>query len=123
MKFCNTTEAPPAIGPYTQGVFSNGLYFFSGQIALTKEGNFLEKDIRTQTSQVLKNIQALLDSQQLKKENVVKCTVFLDDLVNFETVNELYSEFFGAHKPARSCIEVAKLPRDAKVEIEVIAEA
>lgn len=123
MKFCNTSEAPPAIGPYSQGVYANGFYFFSGQIALTKEGNFLEKDIRVQTFQVFKNIQALLDSQKLKKENIIKCTVFLDDLFNFETVNELYSAFFGNHKPARSCVEVSKLPRNAKIEIEVVAKA
>lgn len=99
------------------------VFIFSGQIALTKEGKFLEKDIRTQTIQVLQNIQALIDSQNLTKENIVKCTVFLDDMINFETVNELYADFFGDHKPARSCVEVSKLPKNAKIEIEVVAAA
>lgn len=121
MQFCSTTNAPEAIGPYSQGVEVNGFYFFSGQIALTHKGEFLNKDIETQTIQVLKNIEALILSQDLKKENIVKCTIFLSNMDDFEKVNELYADFFGNHKPARSCVEVSKIPKNAKIEIEVIA--
>ncbi|MCK5461164.1 Rid family detoxifying hydrolase [Candidatus Gracilibacteria bacterium] len=121
MNFCSTPNAPQAIGPYSQGIEVNGFYFFSGQIALTPSGNFLDKDIETQTLQVLKNIEALLLSQNLKKENIVKCTIFLTNIDDFGKVNELYANFFKNHKPARSCVEVSNIPKNAKIEIEVIA--
>ncbi len=121
MRTINTFDAPAAIGPYSQGVEVNGFCFLSGQIALTSDGVFLDEDVTTQTMQVLRNIEALLLSQNLSKNNVVKTTIFLSDMADFETVNLIYGEFFGSHKPARSTIEVAKLPKNAKVEIEVIA--
>ncbi len=121
MKFISTSSAPAAIGPYSQGVAVNGFYFFAGQIALTPEGEFIDEDVAAQTTQVLANIAALLESQNLVKENVVKTTIFLDDISDFATVNEIYADFFGDHKPARSTIEVSKLPKNAKVEIEVVA--
>ncbi len=121
MKFISTSSAPAAIGPYSQGVSVNGFVFFAGQIALTPDGEFVDEDVSAQTTQVLKNIEALLTAENLKKENVVKATIFLDDINDFATVNEIYADFFGDHKPARSTIEVSKLPKNAKVEIEVIA--
>ena len=122
MKVVQTSNAPAAVGPYSQGMEANGFYFFAGQIALTVEGKFLdEADVVTQVKQVLKNIDALLTSQGLTKESVVKTTMFLDDMNDFSAVNVIYAEYFGDHKPARSTIEVAKLPLNAKVEIEVIA--
>ena len=121
MQFIQTDLAPAAIGPYSQGVDIGNLLFFSGQIALKTDGTFLNGDIVKQAKQVLKNIAGLLKSQGLTKKNVVKCTMFLDDMNNFKEANEVYAEFFGDHKPARSTIEVAKLPLNAKIEIEVIA--
>lgn len=118
----STPSAPAAIGPYSQGMQSNGFLFFSGQIALTPEGNFLNEDIKTQAKQVLQNIDALLTSQGLTKNNVIKTTMFLDTMDDFGLVNEIYAAYFDGHKPARSTIEVARLPLNAKVEIEVIAE-
>lgn len=123
MEIIATTNAPAAVGPYSQGISSNaGLVFFSGQIALTPDGDFVEGDIVEQTSQVFANIEALLEAAGLQKENVVKVMVFLDDIGDFQTVNQIYADFFGDHKPARSTIEVAKLPLGAKVEIEITAE-
>ncbi len=121
MKIINTPQAPSAIGPYSQGVSAGNLVFFSGQIALTPEGDFLDTDVSGQTKQVLKNIAALLDAAQLEKNKVVKTTVFLSDINDFAVVNDIYADFFGDHKPARSCVEVSKLPKGAKVEIEIIA--
>lgn len=122
MKLIQTETAAPAIGPYSQGVEANGFIFFSGQIAINTEGQFLDEDIKTQANQVFKNILALLTAEGCTKESVVKCTVFLHDIEkDFVTVNEIYAEFFNGHKPARSSVQVAKLPLNAKVEIEVIA--
>ena len=122
MKVVQTSNAPAAVGPYSQGIEANGFFFFAGQIALTIEGKFLdEEDVQTQAKQVLQNIEALLTSQGLTKKNVVKTTMFLDDMNDFAEVNKIYADYFGDHKPARSTIEVAKLPLNAKVEIEVVA--
>ncbi len=121
MKIISTKYAPSAIGPYSQGLEANGFFFFSGQIPLTIEGEFSGEDIKSQTKQVLKNIEALLSSQNLTKENVIKTTIFLDDISDFAVVNAIYGEFFGDHKPARSTVEVSKLPMGARIEIEVIA--
>jgi 2-iminobutanoate/2-iminopropanoate deaminase len=120
MKIINTTTAPAAIGPYSQGIETNGFIFFSGQIALTPEGNFLDEDIETQTLQVFKNIDALLAEAGVAKTNIVKGLVFFDDLANFAAFNELYATWLNGHKPARSCVQ-AQLPKGAKVEVEVIA--
>ena len=121
MKIINTNHAPQAIGPYSQGINTNGFYFFSGQVALTPEGNFLDESIENQTHQVLKNIQALLNETQLTKKNIIKTTIFLANMDDFNVVNEIYADFFQDHKPARSTVEVSKLPKNAKIEIEVIA--
>ena len=122
MQVVNTTDAAPAIGPYSQAMKTGGLLIASGQIPVTSTGQFVEGDIETQTKQVIQNIRAILASEGLTLANVVKSTVFLQDLANFARMNAVYIEAFGDHKPARSTIQVAGLPLGSKVEIEVIAE-
>ncbi|MDQ0216200.1 2-iminobutanoate/2-iminopropanoate deaminase [Oikeobacillus pervagus] len=121
MEMISTKEAPAAIGPYSQGIIVNNMFYSSGQIPLTKEGVMVEGDVSKQTHQVFHNLQAVLEEAGTSFENVIKTTVFLADMNDFSEVNEIYSGYFRDHKPARSCVEVAKLPKDAKVEIEVIA--
>jgi 2-iminobutanoate/2-iminopropanoate deaminase len=121
MKIVQTNEAPAAIGPYSQGIVVNNLFFSSGQIPLTAEGVLIEGDIKDQTHQVFKNITAVLEEAGSSLESVVKATVFIKNMDDFGTVNEVYGEYFSNHKPARSCVEVARLPKDVLVEIEVIA--
>lgn len=123
MKIINSNKAPNALGPYSQGILlENGFLFLSGQIALDPKTNALvEKDITLQTKMVLNNIKEILNEALFSIEDVVKTTIFLSDLNNFSLVNELYQDFFVGHKPARSCVEVARLPKDALIEIEVIA--
>ena len=121
MEIINTTEAPAAIGPYSQGITVNNLFYSSGQIPLTAEGELIQGDVKEQTHQVFKNVQAVLKEAGASLESVVKTTVFIKDMNDFGKVNEIYGEYFHAHKPARSCVEVARLPKDALVEIEVIA--
>ena len=121
MRIINTNQAPAAIGPYSQGIATNGLIFFSGQIALTAEGDFLDESLETQALQVFKNIDALLSEAGVCKTNIVKATVWLEDLANFVEFNELYATWLNGHKPARSCVQ-AKLPKGAKVEVEVIVK-
>lgn len=119
-----TESAPAPIGPYSQGVkVSGNLYYFSGQIALDAHGAIVEGGIKEQTHQVCKNIGLLLSSQGLTFNNVPKTTVFLKDMGEFAAMNEVYSEYFGESKPARSTVEVARLPKDVRVEIEIIAVA
>ena len=121
MEIINTTEAPAAIGPYSQGITVNNLFYSSGQIPLTAEGELIQGDVKEQTHQVFKNLQALLKEAGSSLESVVKTTVFIKDMNDFAAVNEVYGEYFPTHKPARSCVEVARLPKDVLVEIEVIA--
>ena len=115
-----TKNAPEAIGPYSQAIKVGNFIYTSGQIALTKDGEFLDSDIKTQTKQVCENLKAVLESSGAKLEDVVKTTIFLDDINNFNEVNEVYKEYFK-HKPARSTVAVKELPKGAKVEIECIA--
>lgn len=121
MRVVSTNKAPAAIGPYSQGIIVNNLFFSSGQIPLTAEGKLVEGGIKEQTHQVFKNLQAVLESAGSSFETVVKATVFLKSMNDFQEMNEVYSEYFSIHKPARSCVEVARLPKDVLVEIEVIA--
>lgn len=115
--------APAAIGPYSQAMRVGNLLFASGQIPIVPASGKIEAtDFTGQTTQVLENIRGLLRECGMTLENVVKCTVFLKDMADFPTLNPLYAEAFGTHKPARSTIQVAKLPLDSLVEIEVIAE-
>lgn len=113
--------APGAIGPYSQGININDLYFFSGQIPLNPETNEMAVGIEAQTHQALKNVKGLLESQGMDFSNVVKATVFLDDINDFNAVNEIYAQYFVEPYPARSAVEVAKLPKGALIEVEVIA--
>ncbi|MCW8921354.1 MAG: RidA family protein [Sedimenticola sp.] len=122
MKTIATKEAPTAIGPYCQAIHVDGFLFASGQIPLTAEGTLVEGDVQIQARQVFSNIHAVLSAAGGNLNNVVKATVFLQDLNDFALLNEVYAEAFGDHKPARSTVQVARLPMDAKVEIEVIAK-
>ena len=119
-----TSEAPAAIGPYSQGMRSGRFLFCSGQIPLDpKSGEIVSGDIATQTRRVLDNIAAILRTEGLSFDNVVKTTIFLTNLGDFQTVNEIYGSYFKKDPPARSTVEVSALPRGANVEIEVIAVA
>lgn len=121
MKAISTTDAPAAIGPYAQGIIVNDMFYSSGQIPLTAEGELVEGDITVQTNQVFDNLKAVLKEAGTSLDNVVKTTVFMKDMNDFAAMNEVYAAHFGEHKPARSAVEVARLPKDVKVEIEVIA--
>lgn len=116
-----TTGAPQAIGPYAQAIVVDGWLFSSGQIPLTAAGELLATDIEAQTEQVFDNLSAVLEAAGASLAQVVKCTVFIKDLNDFAHLNAVYERRFGDHKPARSTVEVARLPRDVKVEIEVVA--
>ena len=121
MQYVQTNKAPQAIGPYSQAVVANGMVFTSGQIALTPEGVMLEDDVSIQTKQVLKNLSAVLKESGSGLEKVIKTTIFLDSMDNFATVNAIYEEAFGSHKPARSTVAVKTLPKNALVEIDAVA--
>ena len=117
-----TERAPKAIGPYSQAIQAVGFLFLSGQVPLDpKTGELVKGDIGQQTKQVLENIEGVLESQNLGTEDVVKATIFLKNIENFNQVNEVYSSYFPTSPPARSTVEVARLPRDAEIEIEAIA--
>jgi 2-iminobutanoate/2-iminopropanoate deaminase len=114
--------APAAIGPYSHGVECSGsLTFLSGQIALRPDGTMLEGDVAAQTELALANVRTLLAARGLSLHHVVKTTVFLADMNDFAAMNDVYARTFGNHRPARSAVEVSRLPKDARVEIEVIA--
>jgi 2-iminobutanoate/2-iminopropanoate deaminase len=115
------SASPKPVGPYSHAVRVGDFLFCSGQIPLTKEGKMVEGGIREQTRQVLQNLSAILQDQALMLESVVKTTVFLIDLAEFAEMNTVYAEFFCANFPARSTVQVAALPRGARVEIEAIA--
>ena len=118
----NTNGAPQAIGPYSQAIKANGFLFVSGQIPLDPvTGQIVYGGVEAQTYQVLNNLKAILVHEGLSFDNVVKASVFLKDLGDFETVNKVYGQYFASEPPARACVQVAKLPRDVSVEIEVIA--
>ncbi|MGD7024583.1 2-iminobutanoate/2-iminopropanoate deaminase [Rossellomorea vietnamensis] len=121
MRSISTSKAPAAIGPYSQGIIVNNLFYSSGQIPLTAEGSMIEGSVEDQTHQVFNNLTAVLEEAGASFDTVVKATVFIKDMNDFGAVNEVYGQYFDTHKPARSCVEVARLPKDALVEIEVIA--
>ena len=117
-----TPNAPEPIGPYSQAIKVDGRIFTSGQVAIDPATNhFVNGDIKEQTKQALNNIKAILEAGGSKLNNVFKTTVFLTDMNEFSAMNEVYAEFFNETKPARSTVEVVRLPKDAKVEIEVAA--
>jgi 2-iminobutanoate/2-iminopropanoate deaminase len=119
-----TEDAPRAIGPYSQAVIASGFVFASGQIPLDpRTGEFVAGGIREQTGQVFRNLSAVLGAAGSGLERVVKATVYLADMADFAEMNEVYGSFFGDDPPARSTVQAARLPRDARVEIDVIALA
>lgn len=120
----STENAPGAIGPYSQAIKAGGMIFCSGQIPIDPAtGNFVSDQITGQTEQVLKNLAAVLDAAGSGLNSVVKTTVFLADMNDFAQMNEVYGRFFSDNKPARATVQAARLPRDARVEIECIAVA
>ncbi len=121
MKSVYTKSAPAAIGPYSQGMIVNNIFYSSGQIPLRADGTLVDGSIEEQTHQVFSNVKAVLEAAGSSLEGVVKTTVYIKDMNQFSAINEIYGEYFDAHKPARSCVEVARLPKDALIEIEVIA--
>jgi 2-iminobutanoate/2-iminopropanoate deaminase len=121
-KIISTPEAPAAIGPYSQAVRAGSTIYCAGQIPLDpKSGQLVSQDISEQTRRVLENIGAILRSEGLTFENIVKTTIFLTDLADFQTVNEIYASYFKKEPPARSTVQVPALPKGARVEIEAIA--
>ena len=118
----HTENAPAAIGPYSQAIKAGNMLFVSGQVPFVPETmEIVEGDVKAQTAQSLKNLQAILKEAGADFSNVVKTTVFIKDMNEFAQINEVYAEYFGENKPARACVEVARLPKDVKVEIELIA--
>jgi 2-iminobutanoate/2-iminopropanoate deaminase len=121
-KVIQTEKAPKAIGPYSQAIQAGNFLFLSGQIPLDPaSGELMKGDIREQARRVLENLKGVLESQSLGMEDVVKVTIFLKDMGSFSQVNEVYGTYFPSSPPARSTVEVARLPRDAGIEIEAIA--
>ena len=119
----NTSKAPNAIGPYSQAIKVNKMVFLSGQIAIDpKTQQFIEGDIEIQTRMVIYNLKSVLEASGSSLENVVKTTIYLTDINDFSKVNEIYASYFSSGKPARSTVCVAALPKNAKVEIDAIAE-
>jgi len=123
MEFLTTTNAPAAIGPYSQAVKFNGVLYSSGQIALKLNGEMVENDIKKQTRQIFANIKAILEDNGTFMSEVIKINIFLTDMNDFGIVNVIMAEVFGDHKPARSTIQVAGLPKNAMIEMDVIATA
>lgn len=122
MDYVATDQAPAAIGPYSQAVKSNGLLYTSGQIPLDPAtGNLVEGDFESQVRRVFTNLAAVLKEGGSGFDRVLKATVYLTDLGDFQTLNTVYAEYFGNHKPARTTVGVAQLPRGAQVEIDLIA--
>lgn len=123
-KGIHTENAPAAIGPYQQGIRMGDWVFTSGQIALDPAtGNFMAGEIEQETELTLKNIEAILQAEGLSMDHVVKATVYLSDMQHFARMNQVYEKCFATGKPARACVQVAALPKGAKVEIDVIAAA
>lgn len=121
MTHVSTPNAPAALGPYSQAVDTGSTVYCSGQLGLDPATGNLADDVQAQTHQALKNLQAVLNKAGLSLDNVVKTTVFVQDLADFGTVNEIYGTYFHGGFPARSCVQIAALPKNALVEIECIA--
>ncbi|MDY3006304.1 RidA family protein [Anaerococcus porci] len=123
MKVIETKNAPAAVGAYSQGIVTNGFVYSSGQLPLVPEtGELISDDIKKATKRSLENIKNIIEEGGSSIEKIVKVNIFLADINDFAAVNEVYAEFFGDHKPARSCVQVAHLPKDGLLEIEAIAE-
>ncbi|KAB3537245.1 RidA family protein [Alkaliphilus pronyensis] len=121
-KTINTQKAPAAIGPYSQGIESGNMLFVSGQIPFVAETmELVSEDVKEQTKQSLENLKVILEEAGYSLKDVVKTTVFIKDMNEFSLINEVYATYFQDNKPARACVEVARLPKDVKVEIDAIA--
>ncbi len=121
-KVIHTEKAPAALGPYSQAIEANGMLFVSGQIPFVPETmTLVSEDVKEQTRQSLENVKAIVEAAGYSMKDVVKAGVFIKDMNDFADINEVYNEYLGDVKPARACVEVARLPKDVKVEIEVIA--
>ena len=114
MNYIATDKAPKAIGPYAQAINVNGFIYTSGQIPVTAEGLLVDGTIEEQTNQVFENLKAVLEAANSSLDKVVKATVFLTDMDDFVAVNDIYARHFGTHTPARSCVQVARLPKDVQ---------
>lgn len=121
MEIIESSNAPAAIGPYSQAIKVNGLIYTSGQIPLTPEGELVERDIKKQTRQVLANLKNLLEDAQSGLDKVIKVTIYLENMDDFGVVNVIYAEAFGEHKPVRSTVAVKTLPKNVLVEMDAIA--
>ena len=121
METVSTPQSSRAIGPYSQAMQVDGWVYTSGAVGLTPEGTKIGPGVREQTEQTLNNLTAVLGAAGCTLQDVVKATVYLADMDDFTAMNEIYARFFGEHKPARSCVEVARLPIDMRVEIDVVA--
>ncbi len=119
--FVNAAKAPAAVGTYSQGVELNGVYYFSGMLPLDPSTMEVKTDVQEQIDQILSNIDGLLEGCNITRKNIIKTTVFLTDLKDFGMINAAYEKYFEKPYPARSCVQVAALPRGVNVEIEVIA--
>ncbi len=123
MEIVNSENAPAAIGPYSQAVKSGGFVFCSGQISLRADGSLVDGSVEDQTKQVMENLKAVLDEAGSGFEKVVKTTIYLSDMGDFASVNDIYGSYFeGEKKPARATVEVSNLPKGVKVEIDCVAE-
>jgi len=123
MKFISTKEAPQAIGPYSQAIEVNGMIYTSGQIAMDAKGVMVAEDVENQTHQVMKNLFYVLEAGGAHFNDVIKTTIFLADMNDFDKVNKIYAHYFGNHKPVRSTVAIKTLPKNALVEIDCIALA
>lgn len=121
MESINTKKAPAAVGPYVQGMVHDGLIFTSGQLPINPENGELVSDIEAAAKQSLTNVLEIVKEAGGKLENIIKVNIYVKDMNDFGKLNKVYEEFFGNHKPARSCVEVARLPKDGVIEIEAIA--
>ncbi|WP_339034533.1 RidA family protein [Spiroplasma endosymbiont of Cantharis rufa] len=123
MKIINTLKAPKAIGPYSQAILTEeNFLYISGQLGLNPETMNLEENIELQTKRVLQNIDEILKEANFTKKNIIKTTILIENMSNFDVINNIYADYFGEHKPARSAFEVSKLPKNGLIEIEVIAK-
>lgn len=121
MEIIDTKKAPAAVGPYVQGMSHEGFIFTSGQLPINPENGELVTDIEKAAKQSLTNVLEIVKEAGGKLENIIKVNIYVKDMNDFGKVNKIYEEFFGTHKPARSCVEVARLPKDGVIEIEAIA--
>jgi 2-iminobutanoate/2-iminopropanoate deaminase len=122
MKTIYSKKAPAAIGPYSQAILANNMLFVSGQIPLDPDTMaIISNDVKEQTNQVMKNLQAILSEADFSLEHVVKTTIYIQNMNDFNHINEVYGSYFKDHKPARATVEVSRLPKDVKIEIECIA--